>query len=279
MKIKEAYEYGIQILTDAGINDAKSDTLLLLHYICHIERGDLYAHGDRILEDNLNEKYVEALKRRVLHEPLQHITGFQEFMGLEFCVNNCVLVPRQDTEILVEEVLKNLQDGSRILDMCTGSGCILLSLLHYSNNCEGIGVDISDEALEIATQNADRLDLGATFIKSNLFDSMDGKFDFIVSNPPYIRSEVIPTLMEEVKDFEPIIALDGKEDGLYFYRQIIESGKNYLQRGGMLYFEIGFDQAVDVSALMKDAGFQDIVIVKDYALFDRVVFGTFMEEI
>lgn len=279
MKIKEAYEYGIQILTDARINDAKSDTLLLLHYICHIERGDLYAHGDRILEDNLNEKFIEALKRRVLHEPLQHITGFQEFMGLEFCVNKCVLVPRQDTEILVEEVLKNLHDGSRILDMCTGSGCILLSLLHYSNNCEGIGVDISDEALEIATQNAGRLDIGATFIKSNLFDSIDGKFDFIVSNPPYIRSDVIPTLMEEVKDFEPIIALDGKEDGLYFYRQIIESCKKYLQRGGMLYFEIGFDQAADVSALMKDAGFQDIVVVKDYTLLDRVVFGTFMEEI
>ena len=279
MNIKEAYEYGIRILTDAGINDAKSDTLLLLHYICHIERGDLYAHGDTILEDNLNEKYIEALKRRITHEPLQHITGFQEFMGLEFCVNNYVLVPRQDTEILVEEVLKNLQDGSRILDMCTGSGCILLSLLHYSNNCEGIGVDISEEALEIAKQNADRLKLDATFIKSNLFENIDGKFDLIVSNPPYIRSDVIPTLMEEVKDFEPIIALDGKEDGLFFYRKIIESCKKYLQRGGMLYFEIGFDQAADVCALMKGAGFRDIVIVKDYALLDRVVYGTFMEEI
>ncbi len=279
MKIKEAYEYGIRILTDNGITDAKSDTLLLLHYICHVERNDIFAHGERLIDANLCEQYKEALNRRITHEPLQHITGIQEFMGLEFAVNCNVLIPRQDTEILVEEVMKYLQDGSRILDMCTGSGCILLSLLRYSNNCEGFGIDISNEALTIARQNADKLDIKANFLQSDLFEKLEGKFDYIVSNPPYIKSSVIPTLMEEVKDFEPMLALDGKADGLYFYRQIIEGAVLHLKRAGMLFFEIGYDQAEEVGQLMKDAGFLDVKIIKDYALLDRVVFGTFMEEI
>ena len=215
-------------------------------------------------------------------------------MGLTFSVNQNVLIPRMDTEILVEEVLKNLDDGSRILDMCTGSGCILLSLLRYSNDCEGVGVDISEEALEVARDNAGRLALDETFdllftsggvgrkhidtdkiefIESNLFNDVKGKFDVIVSNPPYIRSDVIPTLMEEVRDYEPVLALDGKEDGLYFYREIIKKSPSFLNGGGRLFFEIGYDQAADVVKLMEEAGFKDVVVIQDYAHLDRVVWG------
>lgn len=205
-------------------------------------------------------------------------------MGLEFYVNRNVLIPRQDTEILVEEVMRHLHDGMRILDMCTGSGCILLSLLYYSNDCTGLGVDISPEALETAVQNAKKLNAGKAaegkrelhvdFMQSNLFGDLKPEvYDFIVSNPPYIKSGVIDTLMPEVKDHEPHLALDGREDGLYFYREILEQAGNYLTRGGMLFFEIGHDQGQAVKELMKAAGYAEVEVMQDFAGLDRVVCG------
>jgi len=273
MNRKEAYELGIKILTEAGIEEAKSDTLLLLDAICHISRNDILVHGEVELDEDLVTAYKDALQKRCAHIPVQHITGVQNFMGLDFMVNEHVLIPRFDTEILVEEVMKFLHDGFSILDMCTGSGCILLSLLKYSNDCQGLGVDISANALAVANTNKDKLGIEASFIESNLFEQVTGKYDIIVSNPPYIRSDVIPTLMEEVRDHEPLLALDGTEDGLFFYRKIVEESPDYLNGGGMLFFEIGYDQAEDVSLLMEEAGYKDVTVVKDFAGFDRVVYG------
>lgn len=273
MNRKEAYELGIKTLTEAGIEEAKSDTLLLLDAICHVTRNDVLVHGETELKEEFFEDFKVALQKRCTHIPVQHITRIQNFMGLDFMVNEHVLIPRFDTEILVEEVMKFLHDGFSILDMCTGSGCILLSLLKYSNNCKGLGVDISTDALAVANKNKENLGVEASFLDSNLFEKVTGKYDIIVSNPPYIRSDVIPTLMEEVREHEPILALDGTEDGLFFYRKIVEESPDYLNGGGMLFFEIGYDQAEDVNRLMEKAGFKDVTVVKDFAGLDRVVYG------
>lgn len=273
MNRKEAYEMGIARLTETGFEEAKSDTLLLLDGICHVSRNDILLHGEEVLEDSQAQAFTEALARRCEHIPVQYITGVQNFMGLDFMVNENVLIPRFDTEILVEEVMKELHDGFSILDMCTGSGCILLSLLHYSNNCIGTAVDVSEKALAVAKRNSENLGLNANFIQSDLFEKVSGTYDIIVSNPPYIRSDVIPTLMEEVKDHEPMLALDGREDGLYFYRKIVEESPEFLVNGGMLFFEIGCDQGEAVSRLMNENGFRNVQVVKDYAGLDRVVFG------
>ena len=197
-------------------------------------------------------------------------------MGLEFDVNEHVLIPRQDTEILVEEALRELRDGMDILDMCTGSGCILISLLRYSNDCTGLGVDISEEALAVAEGNARKLlapDCQARFIKSDLFGEVDGMYDMIVSNPPYIPSGVIDSLMPEVREHEPLGALDGREDGLWFYRRITGECRKYLKPGGMLFYEIGYDQGASVSEILSGEGFGEIQVTKDYAGLDRVVSG------
>lgn len=274
MKYRELYEYGEMTLSGAGIAEAQLDARLLLEHVCGTNRNDMLVHGDRDIADCEKECYVTYIERRKAHEPLQHITGEQDFMGLTFQVNEHVLIPRQDTEILVEEVMRYLHDGMSILDMCTGSGCILLSLLHYSNDCSGVGADISETALEIAQKNKEELQIqGAEFVKSDLFEAISGKYDLIVSNPPYIPTEVIPTLMEEVRSHEPVGALDGRKDGLFFYRKIIEQASVFLTRGGILFFEIGCEQAESVKAMLEAAGYKEINVVKDYAGLDRVVYG------
>jgi release factor glutamine methyltransferase len=275
MKYRELYTYGREKLMEAKIAEADLDARLLLEAVCNTSRNDLLVHGDSDVENDKNDTYVNYIEKRRKHIPLQHILGYQEFMGLRFHVNNKVLIPRQDTEILVEEVLKNLLDKMSILDMCTGSGCVLISLLHYSNDCIGTGVDISDHALEIARTNALEHHVTAEFIQSNLFENVHGKYDIIVSNPPYIASHEIEGLMKEVRDFEPVLALDGKEDGLFFYREIINQAVNYLYSGASLFFEIGYNQGEEVSLLMKEAGFQEVEIVKDFAGLDRVVYGCY----
>lgn len=279
MIYRECYEKGRDLLEDAGLEEAALDARLLLEHVCGTNRNDLLVHGDREVTTEQQEQYFDAIRRRRERIPLQHITGVQEFMGLEFMVNEHVLVPRQDTEILVEEVMKDEYDGSRILDMCTGSGCILISLLHYSNWCEGVGADISFKALEVAEQNASKLlprEKRPTFIESDLFEKIEGTFDIIVSNPPYIRTAVIDTLMPEVREHEPMQALDGLEDGLFFYRKIVKEAPMYLKKGGRLYFEIGHDQGAEVSALLVNAGFGQVRVIKDYAGHDRVVCGNYL---
>ena len=278
MTLKEAYEYGEEQLKKAQIEDANLDAWYLLEYVTGINRAMYFMDMNRALREEAEVKYRGYIATRSEHVPLQHITGVQEFMGLEFGVNEHVLVPRQDTEVLVESVLEVLEPRMHVLDMCTGSGCILISLLKLcgQQGVSGIGVDISNEALAVACQNADNLDVKATFLQSDLFSEVSGKFDVIVSNPPYIRTAVIEELEEEVKFHDPFLALDGKEDGLYFYRRIVEESTQYLNIGGKLYFEIGHDQGVDVSNLMKDAGFSEVTVKKDLAGLDRVVFGVYI---
>ena len=285
MKYRDLYSQGIEILSSENIPDAKVDARILLEYACKTDRNTLFLHGDMEVKGEDEKTYLELLSKRVMHIPLQYLTGEQDFMGLTFKVNESVLIPRQDTECLVEIVLKHLHDGMRILDMCTGSGCILISLLHYSNDCVGVGVDLSEKALVVARENAKRLSnngisdkMNVNFIHSDLFENIDGKFDIIVSNPPYIKTEVIKGLMPEVKDYEPMMALDGMEDGLYFYRKIIKSAKEHLSRGGQLFFEIGYDQGQEVSDLMRKEGYTCVEVEKDLAGLDRVVYGTFLEE-
>lgn len=269
----KVYAEGLHKLEAKQIENAKIDARLLLEFVCHTNRNDLLAHGDREVTETEYEAYRQAVAKRERHIPLQHIIGTQGFMGLEFKVNKHVLIPRQDTECLVEEAMLQVHDGMHILDMCTGSGCILLSLLKYSNDCIGVGVDISEEALEVARENADKLGLEATFIKSNLFDEVNGTFDIFVSNPPYIQTEVIKSLMPEVKEHEPMLALDGMEDGLYFYRKIMTECKEYLKGGAYALFEIGYDQGESVQQLMEQNGFKEVRVIKDLAGLNRVVLG------
>ena len=277
MQYAKLYQIGKEQLQKAGITEAELDARLLLEFICHTDRNALYAHGDQEIEEEKMQDFLQLIEKRAVHIPLQHLTGEQNFMGLDFLVNEHVLIPRQDTEILVEEIMRDLHDGIRILDLCTGSGCILLSLLHYSNDCSGVGVDVSEDALAVARQNADRLaEKQAVFIQSDLFEKVEGSFDLIVSNPPYIRSQEIAGLMPEVREHEPHLALDGKDDGLHFYREIIKGAMPHLKRGGQLFFEIGYDQGEAVQALLAANGYTEIAVVKDYAGLDRVVYGTFL---
>lgn len=289
------YKEGAAQLAEAGIEEAELDARLLLEFVCGTDRNTLLVHGDRAVSSEEHERYEALIAARAAHTPLQHLTGEQDFMGLTFRVNANVLVPRQDTEILVEEVLKNLHDGMRILDLCTGSGCILLSLLRYSNECVGVGVDLSAQALAVAGENYERLreetpEMEAHFLEGDLFealerraaaeydgaDGMGERYDIIVSNPPYIETDVIGTLMPEVREHEPVMALDGGTDGLTFYRRIVQGAGDYLSRGGMLFFEIGCEQAESVYEIMEYAGFREIEVVKDFAGLDRVVYGIWL---
>ena len=200
---------------------------------------------------------------------------------MRFYVNENVLIPRQDTEILVEEVLKlsrtvfseERRKALNILDVCTGSGCILLSLLSNLENATGTGVDLSEKALKVAETNRENLGIPARWVHSNLFDKVQGTYDMIISNPPYIKTSVIEELMDEVKFHEPKMALDGKEDGLYFYREIIREAEQYLKEGGILAFEIGYDQGEAVSQLMEKQGYSQVQVIQDLAGLDRCVTG------
>lgn len=273
MKYREAMQEGEKILQEAGIVDAKNDAWLLLAMVCKVDHTYYYMHMEEELMPELQDEYCVVIRKRAEHVPLQYITGEQEFMGLPFKVNSNVLIPRQDTETLVEEALKVIRPGMKVLDMCTGSGCILISILKNVLNVEGVGCDISKQALIVAKENAKLNNVVATFERSDLFDHVTETFDVIVSNPPYIRTEEIATLMPEVCQFEPVGALDGKEDGLFFYRKMIAESSKYLNPNGVILFEIGYDQGQDVSLMLKEAGYQDVQIVKDLAQNDRVVLG------
>lgn len=288
MTYRECYNAAVLQLEAAGVPEAKLDARILLEHVCHTNCNTLLVHGDRLVTAEEQAAFNELLAKRKKRIPLQQLTGEQEFCGLTFKVNEHVLIPRQDTEILVEAALKKIKPGMQVLDMCTGSGCILISLLSIGKDLSGVGVDISKEALSVAKENASRLLIAEKqpkFLQGDLFAALKAQqhgaegqerrqqFDILVSNPPYIESRVIEDLMPEVKIYEPRTALDGSEDGLLFYRRIVkESGLN-LKENGYLMFEIGHDQAEAVSGLMAAEGFADIEVIKDYAGLDRVVTG------
>lgn len=261
-----------KLLQDNGIIDAKLDAWYLLAHVFKISRSDFFlceheeSHKDKAL------LYNGLIEKRARHIPLQYITGIQEFMGLEFEVNKNVLIPRQDTEILVEEVL-GVCEYRTVLDLCSGSGCIIISLGKLGNIKKAVASDISKEALQVAKRNAEKLNVDVTFILSDLFEKIEGRFDIIVSNPPYIKSEELLSLMPEVRNHEPQLALDGGSDGLLIYQRIIKDVGRFLNPGGHLFLEIGYDQGKALSKMLKDAGFTDIYIKKDYGGLDRVVHG------
>ena len=304
MTLRTGYTEAKRRLEESGIEEASLDAWLLLEHVTGISRASYYADPDREMSPDEWRRYSELVGRRAERVPLQPITRTQEFMGLVFEVNEHVLIPRQDTEILVEQALAFIGSGkvpaaensrTRILDMCTGSGCILLSVMHWAESyrqkalrragdtarggekqdiiIEGTGADISPKALAVAEKNARRLGISAGFVESDLFGAVQGKYGMILSNPPYIRSDEIKDLQEEVKLHDPVIALDGREDGLYYYRRIVRESRSYLEEGGALLFEIGCDQAEAVSGLMSGAGFSEITVKKDLAGLDRVVSG------
>lgn len=273
MTYKETIDLGIRILELAGIEEAENDAWLLLSKECKMDRTAYYMHmKDEILPEQLNE-YKGLIKKRAERVPLQYITGEQEFMGLTFHVNSNVLIPRQDTETLVEEAIKLVEPGMSILDMCTGSGCIIISILKKCSGIQGTGSDISKQALNVAKENAKLNNVAVDFERSDMFENLSDKYDMIVSNPPYIRSDVVPTLMPEVCEFEPLDALDGHEDGLYFYRKIIKECKSFLKEDGKILFEIGNDQGQAVSDMLTYAGFRNVRVIKDLTHNDRVVVG------
>ena len=272
---RELLENGKKYLKEKQIEDGNLDAWLLMEHVCGISRTWYFVHEQEEAPKEQETEYRRLFRLRGEKIPLQQLTHEAYFYGMKFYVNEHVLIPRQDTEVLVEEVLKEAKAGKglRILDMCTGSGCILLSLLANLEESEGTGADLSREALKVAERNGKMLGLSAQWINSDLFQQISGKYDILVSNPPYIQTAVIEGLMEEVKCHEPRMALDGKEDGLYFYRKSTEQAGAFLNTGGLLAFEIGYDQGEAVARLLKEQGYEEIQIIKDLAGLDRVVTG------
>lgn len=279
---RELYEEGRRILEQAGLPDAALDARFLLEEVCGTNLQTLLVFPEKkVTEEEVNQ-YRAFVQRRKDREPTAMILGEWDFMGLTFRLNKSTLIPEQDTEVLVETALEELKRRGpgeaplRILDLCTGSGCILLSLLHELGNAGGLGTDLSEEALEAARENAVRLGLQerAAFRQGDLWEPVgDERFDLIVSNPPYVPTDVIPTLEPEVRCGEPYAALDGGEDGLVFYRRIMKEAAGHLKPSGIIIVESGFDEAAQIAALMQDQKLRGIRTVKDYGGLDRVVLG------
>ena len=272
MKYIEAFDKYVKLLEEKNFKDAKSDILLLIYEIFDFDfsKWTMYKY-DEIEDISKLDTLNEYVKKRLGHMPIQYILNKAYFCGLPLYVNENVLIPRFDTEVLVEEVLKiSKKDRSkRILDICTGSGAIAIALKKLGGFERVDALDISDKALEVAKRNANELDSDINFLKSDMFSSLtcENKYDIIVSNPPYIQSDVVDTLESEVKDFEPRLALDGDVDGMKFYKIIEENYENYLADNGVLALEIGYDEADDIRALFEG---KNIVIKKDLANLDRV---------
>jgi len=276
MKTKDILIKAKQKLIEYHIDDREAR--LLLAYVLKCKTEDLIRYDD--VEEDTYNKFEEVLNKRCSHIPYAYIVGHKEFMKLDFKVNENVLIPRGDTEILVEEVIKICEKIDRpeirILDMCTGSGCIAISLAKYISNALVTAVDISEEALSVANENAKKNNVEVNFVKSDLFRDLDKqKFDIIISNPPYVKRSFIDNLDDEVKDNEPIIALDGGEDGLDFYKVISNNAREYLKQDGILAFEIGYDEATNVSEILVNNGFKNIRVIKDYSNRDRDIIASY----
>lgn len=274
MTIKQAITKGMIMLKSNNVESPKLKARLLLQYVLDKPRQYIIVYDNKEIDKQQQWQYFVNIEKLTKGIPLQHITHRQEFMKMDFFVDENVLIPRPDTEILVEEVIKIAQkyNSPRILDLCTGSGTIAISLKKFVPNADITAVDISEKALEIAQKNAEKLEAKINFVKSDLFDKLDNKkFDIIVSNPPYIRKDEIKKLSEEVQK-EPKIALDGGEDGLDFYRIIAEQAINYLKTGSFLCFEIGYNQKNDVIKIIEDEqNYKNTYCKKDLYGNDRII--------
>ena len=327
MTIREVLINIRERLQNAGIEDFEYESWVFLDWKLHIDRAEFYMNPNRDVKEELLAELESVLKQREQRVPLQYLMGECEFMGYDFYVDERVLIPRQDTECLVELAVEsirkkgietrqkqNLSEADysgdtakedivefhenhgtqqfekrgaenrkpeqkstkvKVLDLCTGSGCIGISVTKLCPDTEVTLADISDGALSVAKKNAQNLDANVTLIKGNLFENIEGRFDYILSNPPYIPSEVIEGLMPEVKEHEPRLALDGEADGLSFYRKIINEAPEYLNPDGRIYFEIGAEQGEDLTRLMNERGFSEVKVHKDLAGLDRIVTGIY----
>ncbi|MEF2805083.1 MAG: peptide chain release factor N(5)-glutamine methyltransferase [Massilistercora timonensis] len=281
--LQTIYREGKEQLELSGVPDADLDAWYLLEFVTGISKARYYGNPEAGMEEEEVLRYRDVIRQRAERIPLQHITGEQEFMGFSFQVNEHVLIPRQDTETLVEEALGVLKPKMEILDLCTGSGCILLSLLKLGEKqgiagLKGTGADISREALKVAEENGRRLEIPGdqlAWVRGDLFEKLEGPFDLLVSNPPYILSGELSGLQEEVRLHDPALALDGHEDGLYFYRRIAAEAGKYLRDGAFLMLEIGWDQGEAVRGLLEAAGYQEVEVKKDLSGNDRVVRGRY----
>ena len=289
MKTRILVKEGEYQLSKAFCMDPKIDAQELYCYLTGLDKVSLFLKAEEEVDPETEEKYMELIRRRAERIPLQHITGVQEFMGYTFRVNPHVLIPRQDTETLVTEAAKTIQSTPReklsffeklkgrkewdVLDLCCGSGAVGISLAKICSNVKVTATDISAEAVETAEANAEDLRVKVRFLTGDMFDPVKGrKFDMIVSNPPYIRTNMISILQEEVKDHEPLNALDGGRDGLDFYRTIVERAADFLKPEGFLLMEIGHDQGEDLRKMLKDSGkYSPAVVIKDLPGRDRVV--------
>lgn len=270
LTLKEALAKAVDKLQQMEVPDADIDAWYLLSYVTGLDRAAFFLHGEEPMAEPDMIRYRDLVTKRGERIPLQHLTGEQEFMGLDFHVNEHVLIPRQDTECLVERVLPYV-DGKRVLDVCTGSGCIAIAIAKLGKPLIVHGVDISEEALAVARQNATELNASVELFAGDLMTKMDGQYDVIVSNPPYIPPSVIEGLMLEVRLHEPMLALDGGQDGLEFYRRIAGQAVTRLAPNGRLFLEIGCEQAAAVAEILQKQGYREVQVFQDLAGKDRIV--------
>lgn len=280
MKIQELLKFGYDTLKKVNIDTYMLDTQLILAEVLKVDKLFIITNRDMTVEDKIADEYIRLIKLREKKMPVKYIIKQAEFMGIDFFIKEGVLIPRGDTEILVEETLKEIKINSykNICDVCCGSGAIGVAIAYYEEATNVICYDISDIALEVTKENVNkhklnhRIEVNKSDLLSDAIKNKE-KFDVVVSNPPYIKKDIIDTLMEDVKNYEPFIALCGGEDGLYFYRKLVIQSKEILNIGGTLLFEIGYDQKEEVMKLMKDSGFKDVICIKDLSGNDRVVKG------
>lgn len=275
MKIEELLRYGKEKLEKQKVEDTSIISRILMQYVLKIDRNKLIINKNDNVDINKENEYKEYIEKIIKGKPVQYITNNQEFMKLNFYVDENVLIPQPDTEILVEEVIKSIDimENIEILDMCTGSGCIGISLAKNIKNTKVTLVDINKEAIEIAKKNAiqNGVENKVTFIQSDMFENVKGKFDIIVSNPPYIETDIIQTLDKQVQN-EPHIALDGGKDGLDFYKILINEAHKYLKKDGKIFLEIGYDQKQEIESLAKQSKhYKKIETIKDLSQNDRVI--------
>ena len=270
---------GTKMLTQAGIDEAELDARYILEYITGLNSAQYFIHSEDIIEKDKAEEFFRLIERRSKRIPLSYVIGTRDFFGLTFKVDENVLIPEQETELLVEEVIKH-SEGKSVLDMCTGSGCIAISIALFGKPSKVAASDISEKALKVARENAKSLKAGEiSFIQGDMFENVTDKFDIIVSNPPYIETGEIDELMPEVRDYIPRLALDGDIDGLKFYRIISKEAVKKLNKNGRIFYEIGYNQSRAVASILFENGFTDITVIKDYSGLDRIVMAKLGEKL
>ena len=278
-RLKGLLADGAKMLAQAGIDEAELDARYILEYITGLNSAQYFIHSEDIIEKDKAEEFFRLIERRSKRIPLSYVIGTRDFFGLTFKVDENVLIPEQETELLVEEVIK-YSEGKAVLDMCTGSGCIAISIALFGKPSKVAASDISEKALEVARENAKSLKAGEiSFIQGDMFENVTDKFDIIVSNPPYIETGEIDELMPEVRDYIPRLALDGDIDGLKFYRIIGKEAVKKLNKNGRIFYEIGYNQSRAVASILLENGFTDVKIMKDYSGLDRIVMAKLSEKL